>query len=78
MSLFTTVQATKTPTHLEQIHQVTVTNTGIQLVLGDRAVTKYRVLLDGVEVGDVKHVPADGALVLLAKAFALVASGHSE
>lgn len=68
MSLYVTVQVTKTTTHLEQIHQLTITNTGASRVLDGSLRSSYQVTLDGDRVGHVWHTPGDGALVLIHKA----------
>lgn len=65
MSLYITVQVTKTPTHLEQIHQLTITNLGITESDGR---VRYRATLDGEIRAEVLHNPGDGALVLMHKA----------
>lgn len=66
MSLFITVQVTKTPTYLEQIHGLTITNMGTGPVF--EGLVPYRVTLDGTPSGTIYHDPGDGALVLLQKA----------
>lgn len=76
MSLYITVQVTKTPIHLDQIHQVTITNLGIQEAKHGILMTRYRVSLDGKTAGFVWHEPGDGALVLMEKAMYVV--NHSE
>jgi hypothetical protein len=68
MSLIVNIQVTKTPSHLEQIHNIVITNVGLvePMVHGD---TPYTVTIDGEMLDNiVYHNREDGALNLVSNA----------
>jgi hypothetical protein len=68
MSLIVTVQVTRTTSHLEQIHNIVITNLSLvePKVEGD---TPYAVTIDGKMLDNfVYHDPNNGALALISDA----------
>lgn len=63
-------EVTKTPTHLEQIDEVVIVNLG--RVHGEDGQVDYVVKHAGARVGEIRHLPGDGALVLTRKALELI------
>lgn len=63
-------EVTKTSTHLEQIDEVVIVNTG--RMHGEDGQVDYVVKHAGARVGEIRHLPGDGALALTRKALDLI------
>lgn len=63
------VEVTKTPTHLAQIDEIVIVNLG--RTHGDGEVD-YVVKHAGSRIGEIRHTPGDGHLVLTRKAIDLI------
>ncbi len=61
-----TIRVTRTPTHLEQIHQISIVNKG-EIEPGNTA-CMYEMTVDGEYQATVVHYPENGAITLLSLA----------